>query len=247
MRSVWLIITSRFLQMTAISSGYLRWIQCADCRYWSHCNCVRIYDETIIERYQCQNCCADRGKDKRYGECYLKRITNDYRFDPTEYIRKGENKDRVQNGSAKFVEELKKRKFAEPIEGKDIFVLENGYNLEKHIEKNGFCVPIVVKQKDGLNMQVPEHFSMKELVEHFGREYSVRASDAFKQIFSQMTLQEFIELTEFSKIPYDSIDALELSSTELRIEPPQALRRFSWTDEAYKHPELKEHRPAVEK
>lgn len=170
-----------------------------------------------------------------------------------ETIVKNKNQDKIQIGTAGFIEKLKKwseeKKFSEPILGTDIFVLKNGHDLEKHLKKNGFYAPIVVKNPDGLNMKVPKNFSVHDLRKHLGPLFPIDVVNVHKQTVNAMTLQEFIELLEFSEIPYDSI-SLELSKTSLstKIDPPRAVRNYSWAEEAYEQaPALKKYRPAVDK
>lgn len=230
--------------------GYIRWIQCNDCLEWFHCNCMKIYDDPIVKEYHCKNCWTKKKTD--YGYCVFKRITNQYRHNPCEAIRLGKNKDKVQNGTAKFIEDLKARSeakdFAEPIQGVDIFILPNGKDLEKHFNENKFYAPIVVKNMEGLNMKIPKGFQAADLKTFLDPLLEIDVIDVHKQSVQLLTLQEFIELLEFSKIPYNSI-SLELSRTKLSssIAPPEVVRNLSWTEEGYKHMDLKKHRPAVEK
>lgn len=212
------------LQTTPNSTGYERWIQCANCLDWYHCNCVRIYDEKTIKQYRCESCCAKQGNHAENGECKLKRITS---------------KKRVQIGTTAFVEQLKKRTFAKPIEGTDIFILKNGKDLEAHLKQNGFFTPIVLENMEKLDMKIPANFSVENLMEHFGSEYPVEVLDSYRQTRREMTVQEFLGL----------LNSFELSETDLwsKVESPQAIRSYSWTEEAYKHPELQEHCPTVEK
>lgn len=90
-----------------------------------------------------------------------------------------------------------------------------------------------------LDMKIPANFSVENLMEHFGSEYPVEVLDSYRQTRREMTVQEFLGL----------LNSFELSETDLwsKVEPPQAIRSYSWTEEAYKHPELQEHCPTVEK
>lgn len=229
------------------SEGYLKWVQCNGCSDWYHCNCVRIYDDKAVMKYFCENCCLKRGKDLENGECRPKPITNHYRHNPCETIRPDKNKGKVQSGTTLFQQELLKRKFIQPIPGTDIHILKNGDDLEEHF-KRGFYTPIVVKRKDGLNMQVPEDFKDGDLLNHLDPLMEIDVIDVRKQSVGRVTLKEFLELLDFSKIPYNSI-SLELSRTGLssKITPPQVVLNCSWTEEGYKYAELEKHRPAVEK
>ena len=191
------------------------------------------------------------GKRLENGEYILEKITNDYRHDTTETIV-GTNQNQIQIGTRKFIENLKKRseenRFSKPIEGRDIFIVENGYDLKKHLTKNGFYAPIVVKRKEGLGMKVPKNFSLSDLERHLTPMFLIDVVNVHKQYTQAMTLREFIELIDFSEIPYDSI-ALELSKTSLskEIEPPYAVRNYNWAEEAFEHRLLKKYRPAVDK
>ena len=213
---------------------------------------MQVYDDTIVREYYCERCCKKKGQPIENGKCNFKRRTNSYRHNPAEIIRKNRNKDKVQNGTEKFIEDLKQRserkEFSEPILGTDIFILENGHDLEKHLNESKFYVPIVVKNMDGLNMKIPENFKAEDLTNYLDPLLEIDVIDVHKQSVQTHTLQEFIELLSFSKIPYNSI-SLELSRTELSssIAPPEIVRNHSWTEEGYKHMDLKKHRPAVEK
>lgn len=202
-----------------------------------------------VKIYYCWLCCVKQHKDLENGECRLKLITSHYRHNTSEPIQEGKNKGKVQSGTRLFQEQLlTKRTFSVPIEGTDIHILPNGEHLEEHFKKHGFYTPIVLRRKDGLNMQVPDGFKDTDLLNYLDPLLEIDVIDVRTQKLVQVTLQEFLELLDFSKKPYNSI-SLELSRSDLssQIRPPQVVLDCSWTEEGYKYPELAKHRPAVEK
>ncbi|XP_049805961.1 lysine-specific demethylase phf2-like isoform X2 [Schistocerca nitens] len=214
-------------------------IQCDGCKEWYHQSCVDLQEYLVpyMDKFHCPKCIHIAGPS------VFKEQTNWHRHDPTE-----QNADSrpVQSGTTVFIEELKLRHFPS-CEG--IIVTMKGEELSvPYLKEHGFDRPIIIKDKKGLGMKIPEK-SIWEVASYIDSERKVDVIDVIRQTTLTMPFKTFIDYfcSPFSKNPFNLI-SLEISDTRLSelVEAPTVARELDWVNSAW--PERSEcDKPAVQK
>ncbi|KAJ9581010.1 hypothetical protein L9F63_023812, partial [Diploptera punctata] len=139
----------------------------------------------------------------------------------------------VQTGTATFVSELKMRHFPSADS-----VVENlcGHELTvPYLTQNGFEVPIIIKDKEGLEMMLPpEDFTVDDPELHCS-DREIDVIDVTRQTDIKMSLGEFVE---YYKTPPEersktlNVISLEFSNTSLSnlVEAPYVARKLDWVN-----------------
>ncbi|XP_068758652.1 lysine-specific demethylase 7A-like [Montipora capricornis] len=203
-------------------------IQCDSCEEWFHGSCVGIeeYQASDIERYHCPHCAL------LYGPLTLKKRRNWHRHD---YSEIDDGSKAVQAGTVAFIKELKTRKFKE---GNVVLKLENGKDLTvESFEKNGFNRPILIADKEGLGMVVPDkNFSVMDVERCVGSMRELDVIDVCRQEDQRMRMREW---TEYYMNPVKrkilNVISLEFSNTSMThlIRAPAFVREMDWANHVW--------------
>lgn len=119
----------------------------------------------------------------------------------------------VQTGTPVFIKELRARHFAS--EGEVVIHMRGQQLTDVYLQQQGFNSPIVVDQKDGLDITLPsENFSIFDVESYIGEDYEMDVIDCTRQTDIKMKLKEFVAY-------YNSLDrnrvfnvvSLEFSNT----------------------------------
>ncbi|XP_021927667.1 lysine-specific demethylase 7B-like [Zootermopsis nevadensis] len=202
-------------------------IQCDICKDWFHGSCVglREYLCNDLDKYHCPRC------EPIYGVSLFKLQTNLHRHNYSE--PEPENKP-VQTGTAVFIKELKSRHFPSA----DGIVLRlHGHQLTiPYLTQHGFDVPIIIEEKEGLEMLLPpENFTVQDVENYIGPDREVDVIDVTRQTDIRMKLNEFVEYylsppEQRSKIL--NVISLEFSHTGLSqmVDAPYIARKLDWVN-----------------
>ncbi|GAB1606736.1 histone lysine demethylase PHF8-like [Argonauta hians] len=200
-------------------------IECDVCNDWFHGNCVGVQEHQAsdIEIYHCPNC------QKEHGPLTLKKRRNWHRHDYSET----DSSKAVQTGTVTFIKELKNRNFPSADEIPILRVKGSDLTLP-HFEENGFDVPILVENKEGLEIQVPPaDFSIQDIENHVGSMREIDVIDVARQEDYKMLMREW---TEYYNSPdrdkIFNVISLEFSNTKLSdlVVPPKIVRQVSWVN-----------------
>ncbi|XP_071960096.1 histone lysine demethylase PHF8-like isoform X2 [Antedon mediterranea] len=201
-------------------------IECNVCNDWFHGSCVGVREDQCneIEEYHCPNC--TRG----FGPLTLKKRRNWHRHDPTEEITK--NTMAVQTGTLVFIKELKNRTFADASE---IILKKRGWELSlEYFSENGFDTPILIEEKDGLDLLVPPpSFTVHDVESLVGSSFELDVIDVPKQETNKMLLKQWCEYyCHPQRHNILNVISLEFSKTKLSeyVLPPRVVREMSWVD-----------------
>ena len=129
--------------------------------------------------------------------------------------------------------------------GQSLFVNLDGANLTAaYFENQGFEVPIKVKDKVGLELQVPpSDFTIDDVIRYCGPELKVDVINVKEQRDQQMTLEQFGDYFKHKDDTDDifNLISLEISDTQLVhiVKPPRMVKELSWVSTA-SHDEIKE-------
>ncbi|XP_033126166.1 lysine-specific demethylase 7B-like isoform X2 [Anneissia japonica] len=201
-------------------------IECNVCNDWFHGSCVGVREDQCndIEEYHCPNC------SKGFGPLTLKKRKNWHRHDHTEEITS--NTMAVQTGTLVFIKELKNRTFANADE---ILLKKRGWELSlEYFSTEGFDRPILIDEKDGLDMVVPPpSFSVRDVESLVGSNYELDVIDVQNQETNKMLMKQWREYynhPERDKVL--NVISLEFSKTKLSeyVLPPRVVREMSWVD-----------------
>ncbi|XP_052779281.1 lysine-specific demethylase PHF2-like isoform X2 [Mya arenaria] len=198
-------------------------IECDICNDWFHGSCVGILEHQApdIEIYHCPNCAV------RNGPLVLKQRRNWHRHD---YSDSGASK-AVQTGTVVFIKELKSRPFPSADE-LPILRLPGHAPSKNYFDKHGFDVPILIENKDGLDLKVPPpSFTIQDVEDHVGSMREIDVIDVSRQEDYKMLMREWTDYynsTDREKIL--NVISLEFSKSRMseRVEVPRAVREISW-------------------
>lgn len=212
------------------------WIQCDSCDAWFHGACVHIreIDLEAIDKFHCFKC-----EERNGTPSIFKSITNQHRHNQYE-----ENpSDKIQAGTKVFITQLRKRTF-EPADNVIINLPATQLTVQ-YLVKHGFDRPILVENKDGLDMQLPpEGFDVQQIMNDLGSHYELDVIDCRRQISFKMSLVDFVR-----KINLETRDqilnciSLEVSKTRLGnlIKAPAIVNKISWVENCWAESEMKPH------
>ncbi|XP_063607384.1 lysine-specific demethylase phf2-like isoform X1 [Penaeus indicus] len=203
-------------------------IQCDICKDWFHGRCVgvREYQAVDIDRFHCPRC------EVYNGPSVLKARLNWHRHD---YSESDAGSKPVQTGTQVFIKELKSRHFPS---SEDIVHRLRGQQLTlPYIINNGFNKPILVEDKNGLDLIVPhDSFNVLDVENYVGSEHEVDVIDVQRQTDVKMQLHEFIEyFLSPARTTVLNLISLEFSNTSLSqlVEPPYIVRKLCWVTSSW--------------
>ncbi|CAF3420939.1 unnamed protein product [Rotaria sp. Silwood1] len=198
-------------------------IECDGCNGWFHGKCVDLADRIAddIEKYFCNEC------SKQQGPSIFKQRKNQHRRDYSD--ANADNKP-TQSGTQDFINKLKRKIFpsCEPV----ITRLKGNQVTAEYIAKNGFTKPILVANRDGLDMTLPNRtITLAEINELVGHDRFIDIIDCEKQVTYKMSFDDYIEYFEsFERNKIYNVLSLEISNTKLgeQVVTPQVVRDLSW-------------------
>ncbi|KAK3856195.1 hypothetical protein Pcinc_037467 [Petrolisthes cinctipes] len=203
-------------------------IQCDICKDWFHGRCVgvREYQAVDIDRFHCPRCEAYNGPS------VLKARLNWHRHD---YSEADASSKPVQTGTQVFIKELKTRHFPSC---EDVVCRLRGQQLTlPHIVATGFTKPILVEDRNGLDLIVPhDSFNVLDVENYVGSEHEVDVIDVQRQTDVKMQLHEFIEyFLSPARTTVLNLISLEFSNTSLSqlVEPPYIVRKLCWVTNSW--------------
>ncbi|KAK8396441.1 hypothetical protein O3P69_005472 [Scylla paramamosain] len=131
--------------------------------------------------------------------------------------------------------ELKTRHFPS---SEDVVCRLRGQQLTlPYIAANGFTKPILVEDKNGLELIVPhDSFNVLDVESYVGSEHEVDVIDVQRQTDVKMQLHEFIEyFLSPARTTVLNLISLEFSNTSLSqlVEPPYIVRKMCWVTNAW--------------
>ncbi|CAF1567101.1 unnamed protein product [Rotaria sp. Silwood1] len=193
-------------------------IECDGCNGWFHGRCVslanRIADD--IEKYFCMEC------SKQYGPSIFKQQQNQHRRDYT---------DPIQSGTKVFINKLKQKTFldCEPV----ILRIKGDQLTREYLYKNGFTKPILISNRDGLELTLPNRMiTLEEINKLIGDDQYIDIIDCEKQVIYKMSFNDYVEYFEsYDRNKIYNVLSLEVSNTKLGefIIVPKIVRDLSWT------------------
>ncbi|XP_054280109.1 histone lysine demethylase PHF8-like [Macrosteles quadrilineatus] len=200
-------------------------IQCDNCREWYHGNCVNVreYVSIDLDKYHCPQC------EVACGPSVFKKQYNFHRHNYSDM--EAENKP-VQTGTPVFVEELKTRHFpsADPV----VTRLTGNQLTLNHLYQNGFDQPIIVDEKEGLDLRVPsEYFTVQDVEALVGSDREVDVIDVARQTDIKMTVGDFVSyFNNPMRQRVLNLISLEFSDTKLSelVEAPYVARKLDWVN-----------------
>ncbi|CAF4088763.1 unnamed protein product [Rotaria sp. Silwood2] len=198
-------------------------IECDGCNGWFHGKCVDLADRIAddIEKYFCNEC------SKQHGPSIFKQRRNQHRRDYSD--TNADNKP-TQSGTQDFINKLKRKIFpnCDPV----ITRLKGNQVTAEYIAQNGFTKPILVTNRDGLDMTLPNRtITLAEINELVGHDRFIDIIDCEKQATYKMSLDDYIEYFEnFERNKIYNVLSLEISNTKLgeQVVTPQIVRDLSW-------------------
>ncbi|KAJ7379357.1 Lsd1/2 complex PHD finger containing protein Phf2 [Desmophyllum pertusum] len=203
-------------------------IQCDSCEEWYHGSCVGIeeFQSSDIERYHCPDCAL------LHGPLTLKKRRNWHRHD---YSEIDDGSKAVQAGTVAFIKELKTRKFKD---NNVILKLENGKDLTTEtFETHGFNRPMLIVNKEGLGMVIPDkRFTVMDVERHVGPMRELDVIDVCRQEDHRMRMREW---TEYYNSPVKkkilNVISLEFSTTSLSqlVHAPAIVREMDWASHVW--------------
>lgn len=203
-------------------------IECGKCNEWFHGSCVGIeeYQASDIDVYHCPKC------QPIYGPLVLKKRRNISRHNYKE-IHDGTKQ--ITAGSIMFVRQLKSRKF---LNGEDIIIqFENGKKLSTdYLQENGFKYPILVYEKEGLDMVVPpSNFTVYDVEKKVGSLFDLHVIDVARQEDMRMKMREWTEYFNSPRGKVLNVISLEFSNTDLSelVMAPAIVRNISWVENVW--------------
>lgn len=119
----------------------------------------------------------------------------------------------VQTGTAMFIRELCARHFASEA---DVVLHFNGHQLtESFFKSHGFNNPLVIDNKEGLDMKIPsEQFSLYDVVTYVGRDKEIDVIDVGRQSNIKMKLEEYVNyFNSLNRTRVFNVVSLEFSNT----------------------------------
>ncbi|XP_014209528.1 lysine-specific demethylase 7B [Copidosoma floridanum] len=200
-------------------------IQCKICNNLSHgrCTAMKEYLSTEIDEFHCPECCH------KHGPSVMKKRINNHRHD---YSETEADQKPVQTGTPVFIKELMSRHFSG---ANEIVRHIDGHLLTlSYLEANGFEIPIIVNNKESLDMALPpSSFSLYDIETYIGGDYEIDVIDVAKQNNVRMKLSEFVE---YFYDPHRSrilnVISLEVTNTSLStlIKAPHIARQLDWVN-----------------
>ena len=224
------------------------WIECDVCNSWYHGECVHIeeLDANLIDKFHCLKC------EEEHGPSVMKKVTNKHRHNRAE---SDADRKPVQSGTTEFVDWLRRHEFPSLADASNGRLLSRtrgqGLTLPS-LYKKGFTTPILIENKEGLEMEVPpeDTLTIDGVMNRIGAGYVIDVIDVCRQVSVKMPMGDFVRYMaqdkQNRKAVYNCI-SLEVSKTPLGsiIKAPAIVNRLSWVDRCW--PRDSEIKPAVSK
>lgn len=218
-------------------------IQCDICRDWLHGDCIKVdeLEAADIDKYHCPRCAP------MCGPSIYKTETNGHRHDKTDPYAIGKPR---QVGTKDFVEELSKRIFPS---SDDIIMMVSGKQLTlPYLNQCGFNSPILVTDKEGLSMTLPQlPFTVHHILHALGPDFQLDVIDVQRQKSVQMGLDQFVDtFTDPTSDRVLNCLSLEVSATVMAevIAPPLVARKLCWVNNVWPSSNtINQTRPQVQK
>lgn len=205
------------------------WIQCDNCDDWYHGQCVDIQEIDLdsIDKFHCFKC----ETDPHVGPSTLKPITNYHRHN--QYDKNPSEK--VQAGTIKFINQLIRKVF-QPAD--DVVINLDGSQLTlPYLVKNGFDRPILIDNKEGLDLIVPpENFGVQDIMNKLTSFYELDVIDSRRQISLKMPMVDFVrKINAENRSQVLNCISLEVSKTALSelIRAPAIVNKISWVENSW--------------
>ncbi|XP_014478658.1 PREDICTED: lysine-specific demethylase 7A-like isoform X2 [Dinoponera quadriceps] len=205
-------------------------IQCDVCKEWYHGECVEVKEYLAIDfdKYHCPRC------QVICGSSIMKVRTNWHRHD---YTEQDADLKAIQTGTLVFLRELRIRRFEK---SEEVVKFLKGQQLTlQYLQTNGFENPIVINEKEGLDMTVPpSSFSVFDVENYIGGDRFMDVIDVTRQSNIRMKLRDFIEYFSSPTRPSTrilNVISLEFSNTGLSplIEAPCIARKLDWVNSVW--------------
>ncbi|KAF8447044.1 hypothetical protein BGX38DRAFT_1093594, partial [Terfezia claveryi] len=238
----------------ASGEATVKWIECDNCRRWTHNACVNLSNEEVdsIDKYHCASCEKDKGPSTLLRKSARARIPIDYESlnnGSAVPVQSATNKmyhpyvDKILNGEFKTVPETFPR------------VVPEELSLRFFEDGGGFKEPIVIPaapgiELDALGMGFPDNLTIPQIVEMVGPEETVEVIDVKSQSGDKRkwTLSKWVEYFEDpNRDKIYNVISLEVSSTRLArlIQRPKVVREMDLSDQVWPKDRRKEF-PAVQ-
>ncbi|ORY03104.1 Clavaminate synthase-like protein [Basidiobolus meristosporus CBS 931.73] len=205
------------------------WLQCDSCEVWYHAACLKLNEAECeqFDQYHCPNCVVPNGPST-----YKKQKRKSSRE------HSNVNYAALDNGLPSnqniYVKSLKNKKFAaesfQRVTG-DVLTLD-------WVRINGLDEPIIIEDKEGLDMTMPRpSITVSDITHIIGgyREVSVMDVATQSNIAPWTMLQwaDYFNRPEKDRIL--NVISLEISDTDLalQIKRPRIVRELDWTDQVW--------------
>ncbi|CAF1065607.1 unnamed protein product [Rotaria sordida] len=199
-------------------------IECDGCNGWFHGRCVALPDRIAddIEKYFCMEC------SKQHGPSIFKQQQNQHRRD---YSDANAEQKPIQSGTKIFINKLKQKTFSDC---ESVILRIKGDQLtNEYLFKNGFTKPILISNRDGLELTLPDRMiTLEEINKLIDQDQYIDAIDCEKQVIYKMSFTDYIEYFEsYDRNKIYNVLSLEVSNTKLGefIIVPKIVRDLSWT------------------
>lgn len=217
-------------------------IECDICKTWYHGDCVTVFEfETPdIGKYHCPRC------EPMYGPSTFNAPANYHRHDCND--ANAETKP-VQTGTPVFITELKTRHF--PSADSVVQRLRGAQITTQYLYQNGFDYPILIEDKDGLEMKLPpDDFSLRDIERLLTSERELDVIDVSRQIDFRMKVRD---LVHYYRQPVRrrilNVISLEFSDTTMTdlVDAPHIARQIDWVNYVWPDDDNDCEKPKVQK
>ncbi|XP_034250698.1 histone lysine demethylase PHF8-like isoform X2 [Thrips palmi] len=217
-------------------------IECDICKTWYHGDCVTVfeYEAPDIAKYHCPRC------EPMYGPSTYNAPANYHRHDCND--ANAETKP-VQTGTPVFITELKTRHF--PPADEVVQRLQGPQITTQYLYQNGFDYPILIEDKDGLEMKLPpDDFSLRDIEKLLSSERELDVIDVSRQIDFRMKMRD---LVHYYRQPVRrrilNVISLEFSDTAMNnlVDAPLIARQIDWVNYVWPDDDNDCERPKVQK
>uniref|UniRef100_A0A7E5A0S8 JmjC domain-containing protein n=1 Tax=Panagrellus redivivus TaxID=6233 RepID=A0A7E5A0S8_PANRE len=203
------------------------WIQCNSCGNHYHQICVKIeeYKANLIAEYHCCAC------EPTVGPSTLKKVLLNHRY---HFDALDEANLKPQVGTKQWIEEFVNSEASVqscPLDVMTVYATGHSFH-ENFNEDKEWRNPIMIKEADGLKMQLPDsEFDIHKLYDLIGGDEVISVIDVYAQRSSKMSFKSFYERwTESPRRRLYNMLSFEFSHTKLMnmVRAPDMMHRLSW-------------------
>ncbi|XP_017782189.1 PREDICTED: histone lysine demethylase PHF8-like isoform X2 [Nicrophorus vespilloides] len=141
----------------------------------------------------------------------------------------------VQTGTVTFIRELRSRHFTS--DGEIVLHIRGPQLTDHYLTQKGFNNPIIIDDKDGLELTVPpEDFTLYDIENFVGSDHEMDVIDVTRQADFRMTLGEYIAyFYGMDRRRIFNVVSLEISNTGLanQVEAPMIARKLDWVNSVW--------------